>query len=88
MMRARDSRSAALPDRRAGGTVATVTFDNARRLNVVGPPALLDLKEAFLGLAQEDDLRAVVLGGEEVGAEVLAVFFGHGGELLQAIPPS
>lgn len=50
-------------DRRAGGTVATVTFDNARRLNVVGPPALLDLKEAFLGLAQEDDLRAVVLGG-------------------------
>ena len=28
-----------------------------------GPPALLDLKEAFLGLAQEDDLRAVVLAG-------------------------
>ena len=50
-------------DRRSGGTVAFVTFDNARRLNVVGPPALLDLKEAFLGLAQEDDLRAVVLAG-------------------------
>ena len=49
--------------RRSGGTVAFVTFDNARRLNVVGPPALLDLKEAFLGLAQEDDLRAVVLAG-------------------------
>ena len=30
-------------DRRPGGTVAYVTFDNARRLNVVGPPALLDL---------------------------------------------
>jgi len=50
-------------DRRPGGTVAYVTFDNARRLNVVGPPALLDLKEAFLGLAHEDDLRAVVLAG-------------------------
>ena len=50
-------------DRRPGGTVAYVTFDNARRLNVVGPPALLDLKEAFLGLAQEADLRAVVLAG-------------------------
>ncbi len=50
-------------DRRPAGTVAHVTFDNARRLNVVGPPALLDLKEAFQGLAQEDDLRAVVLAG-------------------------
>ena len=50
-------------DRRPGGTVANVVFDNSRRLNVVNPPALLDLTEAFLGLAREDDLRAVVFSG-------------------------
>ncbi|HTR83752.1 MAG TPA: enoyl-CoA hydratase [Reyranella sp.] len=38
-------------------------FDNARRLNVLNPPALLDLTEAFLGLARESDLRVVVLSG-------------------------
>ena len=43
--------------------MATVVFDNARRLNVVSPPALLDLTEAFLGLAREDDLRCVVFSG-------------------------
>jgi len=31
--------------------VAHVVFDNARRLNVLNPPALLDLTEAFLSLA-------------------------------------
>src|SRR6266545_329299 len=50
-------------DRRPSGTVANVVFDNSRRLNVLNPPALLDLTEAFLGLAREDDLRAVVLSG-------------------------
>jgi enoyl-CoA hydratase len=50
-------------DRRPSGVVANVVFDNARRLNVVNPPALLDLTEAFLGLAREDDLRAVVFSG-------------------------
>jgi enoyl-CoA hydratase len=50
-------------NRRPAGVVAHVVFDNARRLNVVGPPALLDLTEAFLGLAREDDLRAVVFSG-------------------------
>ena len=50
-------------DRRRSGTVATVVFDNARRLNVLNPPALLDLTEAFLGLAREDDLRCVVFAG-------------------------
>jgi len=50
-------------DRRPGGTVATVVFDNAKRLNVLNPPALLDLTEAFLGLAREDDLRCVVFSG-------------------------
>ena len=29
----------------------------------LNPPALLDLTEAFLGLAREDDLRVVVLSG-------------------------
>ncbi len=50
-------------ERHPTGTVAHVVFDNARRLNVLGPPALLDLTEAFLGLAREDDLRAVVFSG-------------------------
>jgi len=50
-------------ERRSAGTVANVVFDNSRRLNVVNPPALLDLTEAFLGLAREDDLRAVVFSG-------------------------
>ena len=51
-------------DRRPGGTVARVVYDNARKLNAVNPPALLDLTEAFLGLAREDDLRCVVFSGE------------------------
>jgi enoyl-CoA hydratase len=50
-------------DRRPSGVVANVMFDNARRLNVLNPPALLDLTEAFLGLAREDDLRCVVFSG-------------------------
>jgi enoyl-CoA hydratase len=50
-------------DRRPSGVVANVVFDNAQRLNVLDPPALLDLTEAFLGLAREDDLRCVVFSG-------------------------
>ena len=50
-------------DRRPSGTVANVVFDNSRKLNSLSPPALLDLTEAFLGLAREDDLRVVVLSG-------------------------
>ena len=50
-------------DRRPAGVVAHVVFDNSRRLNVVGPPQLLDLAEAFLGLSRESDLRAVVFSG-------------------------
>ena len=50
-------------DRRSAGVVAHVVFDNARRLNVLNPPALLDLTEAFLGLARENDLRCVVFSG-------------------------
>ena len=50
-------------DRRESGVVANIVFDNARRLNVLNPPALLDLTEAFLGLARENDLRCVVFSG-------------------------
>ena len=50
-------------DRRPAGTVANVVFDNPRKLNSLNPPAILDLTEAFLGLAREDDLRVVVLSG-------------------------
>jgi enoyl-CoA hydratase/carnithine racemase len=50
-------------DRRPAGTVANVVFDNSRKLNSLNPPALLDLTEAFVGLAREDDLRVVVLSG-------------------------
>ena len=50
-------------DRRPAGVVAHVVFDNAKRLNVLNPPALLDLTEAFQSLAREDDLRVIVFSG-------------------------
>ena len=50
-------------DRRPAGVVAHVVYDNARRLNVLNPPALLDLTEAFQSLAREDDLRVIVFSG-------------------------
>lgn len=48
---------------REGGSVAHVTYDYARRLNVLNPPALEDLTKTFLALAKEDDLRVVVFSG-------------------------
>jgi enoyl-CoA hydratase/carnithine racemase len=50
-------------ERRPAGVVARVVYDYSRRLNVLNPPALLDLTEAFLGLAREEDLRCVVFSG-------------------------
>jgi enoyl-CoA hydratase/carnithine racemase len=50
-------------DRRPPGVVAHVVYDHARRLNVLGPPGLLDLTEAVRSLSREDDLRVVVLSG-------------------------
>jgi enoyl-CoA hydratase/carnithine racemase len=50
-------------DRRPAGVVVHVVYDNARRLNVLNPPALLDLTEAFQSLAREDDVRVVVFSG-------------------------
>ena len=50
-------------ERRPAGVVAHVTYDHARRLNVLNPPALLDLTEAFQSLSREADLRVVVFAG-------------------------
>ncbi len=50
-------------ERRSQGVVAHVVFDNARRLNVLNPPALHELTQAFHALAGEDELRVVVLSG-------------------------
>jgi enoyl-CoA hydratase/carnithine racemase len=50
-------------DRRPAGVVAHLVYDNARRLNVLNPPGLLDLTEAFQSLAGEDDIRVVVFSG-------------------------
>ena len=50
-------------ERRPQGVVAHVVFDNARRLNVLSPPALHELTQAFHTLAGEEDLRAVVFSG-------------------------
>jgi len=48
---------------RDGGVVAHVTYDYARRLNVLNPASLKELTETFLALAKEDDLRVVVFSG-------------------------
>ncbi len=50
-------------DRRPAGVVVNVVFDNARRLNVLNPPALTDLTEGFQSLSREDDVRVVVFSG-------------------------
>ena len=50
-------------ERRPAGVVARVMYDYARRLNVLNPPALLDLTEGIRSLSREDDLRVVVLSG-------------------------
>src|ERR1019366_4499970 len=43
--------------------VATVTIDNAAKLNVLNPPAMIALIEAVERLAEDAALRAVVLRG-------------------------
>lgn len=71
-------------DRRPGGVVAHVVFDNARRLNVLNPPALLDLTEAFRSLAREDDLRVVVLSGAGGRAFIGGADINHMAAMRQA----
>ncbi len=48
---------------RKGGTVATVTLDNRRKLNCLPTPVVVGLREAFERLGRDADLRAVVLTG-------------------------
>ncbi|HJQ58100.1 MAG TPA: enoyl-CoA hydratase [Vineibacter sp.] len=48
---------------RPEGVVARVVFDNARRLNVVNPPALADLIGAFGEVSRDDSVRVVVFSG-------------------------
>jgi enoyl-CoA hydratase len=43
--------------------VATVTVDNPAKLNILDPAGIAALERTFLGLAVDDDLRAVVLRG-------------------------
>jgi enoyl-CoA hydratase/carnithine racemase len=50
-------------EKRDGGVVAHLVFDNARRLNVLNPPALHDLTATFHALSAEEDLRVVVFSG-------------------------
>ncbi len=48
---------------REGGVVAHVTYDYARRLNVLNPASLAELTATFQSLAKEDELRVVVFSG-------------------------
>jgi enoyl-CoA hydratase/carnithine racemase len=50
-------------EERAGGVVAYVTYDYARRLNVLNPESLANLTAAFRALADQDELRVVVFAG-------------------------
>lgn len=46
-----------------GGTIATVSIDNQRRLNCLSTPIIVELTAAMLQLTREAALRAVVLTG-------------------------
>jgi len=50
-------------DDRADGRVATVTVDYQAKLNILGRARSERLRDAFLGLAGDEELRAVVLTG-------------------------
>lgn len=48
---------------RSHGRIARVTIDNPRKLNCLSTPLILELGSAFLRLAEDKALRAVVLTG-------------------------
>jgi enoyl-CoA hydratase/carnithine racemase len=48
---------------RSGGRIARVTVDNARKLNCLSTPLIVDLTRAFAELGEDKSLRAVVLTG-------------------------
>ena len=52
-----------IDDRGAAGRVATVTIDNAAKLNCMSQPVRSGFLSAFAELAKDDRLRAVVLTG-------------------------
>jgi enoyl-CoA hydratase/carnithine racemase len=51
-------------EERPAGRVARVTVCNPRKLNVLNSPLMQGLIDAFIALAADDALRAVVLAGE------------------------
>src|SRR5438552_6592756 len=50
-------------DERPAGTIATVTIENAGKLNTLGSALMIAFVEQIEALGQRDDLRAVVLTG-------------------------
>jgi len=50
-------------DDRPSGRIGRVTVDNARRLNCLSTPLIVQLTQAFIKLAADQGLRAVVLTG-------------------------
>jgi enoyl-CoA hydratase len=50
-------------DERPAGTIATVTIENAAKLNTLGSALMIAFVEAIEALGHRDDLRAVVLTG-------------------------
>jgi enoyl-CoA hydratase len=50
-------------DDRSSGRIGRVTVDNARRLNCLSTPLIVQLTQAFVKLADDKALRAVVLTG-------------------------
>jgi len=50
-------------DDRSSGRIGRVTVDNARRLNCLSTPLIVQLTQAFVKLAADRGLRAVVLTG-------------------------
>ncbi len=52
-----------LDERGRAGRIATVTVDNARKLNCLDTAQVVALRQAFEGLARDEALRAIVLTG-------------------------
>lgn len=46
-----------------GRGIATLTLVNAKSMNIIGTPAILDLTDALAGLRARDDVRVLVLRG-------------------------
>ncbi len=51
---------------RPSGRIGRVTVDNARKLNCLSTPLIVQLTQAFVKLADDQALRAVVLTGSGI----------------------